>query len=212
MKDPSLLAVVTADQVASRTRDDQVPTALEALTGTAAGWLLPFDRTVGDELQGLTDQPESVVDAVITLTRLGGWRIGVGLGSVDLPLPANTREARGSAYLNAREAVTAARQSPTELALRAPVDVSGESYGEGSARDAETALILLRWVSARRTAEGWEVMQLLDSGLTGREAAEALGVTPSAVSQRATRAARAESERGRELAVRLLGRAMRVPS
>lgn len=206
MKSSAFTFVLTADQVKSRSGQDRVPEALDALAGVAL--VLPFERTAGDEIQGLADDPLSVVTAVVRLTRLEDWRIGIGAGAVDDPLPESTRAARGPAYLAARAAIAEARHAPTSLALGLAPGVGGDGYGELDelARDAESALWLLRSVLGRRSPEGWELMDLLDQGLTNARAAAALGVSPSAVSQRLNRAARQEERRGVELAARLLGR------
>lgn len=213
MKDMSLTqwAVVTADQRNSRRAADRVPAALAALDTAAADRLaLPFERTVGDEIQALTRDPGAVVDIVLTLTRLDDWHVGIGLGPVDHPLPVSTREARGPAYLAARTAVDEARIAPSNLRLVAAETVGAGPYGETAARRAEAALVMLRALVARRTAEGWEVIDMLDATGSGKLAAQRLGVSPSAVSQRAARAARAESRLGAELARSLLAEAMGV--
>lgn len=204
MKATDFTFVLITDQVASRTGTDAVPDALEALAALPCA--LPFERTAGDEVQALLDQPDAVVEAVVRLTRLSGWRIGLGAGPVDLPLPSSTREARGEAYLAARDAITAARRQPTEFALRLGPGVGGEEYGglHDAAEDAETAIWLLRGALARRSREGWELMDLLDTGLTGADAAARLGVSRSAVSQRLAASAREEGLRGARLATRLL--------
>ena len=44
---------------------------------------------------------------------------------------------------------------------------------------------MLLTIRARRTVEGWQLYDLLQAGLTQREAADRLGVTPQAVSLRA---------------------------
>lgn len=197
---------IVADQVASRSGTDRVPAALGALA--ELDLVLPFERTAGDEIQGLAADAETVVATMGRLTRLGDWRVGIGAGEVDQPLPDSTRAARGPAYLAARDAITTARNSPTELALSLAPGVSGGRYREITqlATDAETALWLLRSVLSRRSQEGWELMDLLDEGLSNNRAAQRLGISPSAVSQRLGRAGRVESERGAELAGRLLAR------
>ena len=217
MKSDTFTFAVLADQVGSRVNPDRVPAALARLERTLADrMILPFERTAGDEIQGLCSEPAAVVDAVCQLTRLEGWRIGIGAGAVETPLPASTREARGEAYLAARKAIGTARSSPTQLALvGADPVVSGAEYGESGTdtRDAETALWLLRGLLQQRSQEGWELMDLLDRGLTGAEAAAELGISPSAVSQRLARAHRTEAERGALLATRLLDRLNRkVPA
>jgi predicted XRE-type DNA-binding protein len=201
--------VVIADQVDSRTASDRVPLALEALSGV--GMLLPYERTAGDEIQGLAGTGQAVVTSITALTRLDGWRIGVGVGLVDEPLPESTRAARGDAYLAARTAIGTARRSPVALSLVAGDSVRADAYGD-VVEDAETALWLLRSTLARRSREGWELMDLLDQRLTNAQAAERLGISPSAVSQRLARAARTESERATRLATRLLDRLVEVPA
>lgn len=203
MKSSAFRYVVLADQVDSRTASDRVPSALAALAHVEM--LLPFERTAGDEIQGLAATGASVVATVVALTRLDGWRVGIGVGAVDQPLPESTRAARGDAYLAARTAIGSARRSPVELSLDAGESVSSGGYGE-YVDDAETALWLLRGTLARRSPEGWELMDLLDAGLSNVAAAARLGISASAVSQRLRRAARAEGERGERLAVRLLDR------
>jgi hypothetical protein len=199
--------VILADQVDSRTESDRVPSALDALV--QVGMLLPYERTAGDEVQGLAATGSAVVASIVALTRLDGWRIGIGVGTVDEPLPTSTRAARGDAYLAARTAISAARRSPVELSLTAGDSVRAGGYGD-YVEDAETALWLLRGTLARRSAEGWELMDLLDAGLTNAQAAESLGVSPSAVSQRLARAARTEGVRGARLATRLVDRLVEV--
>ena len=181
--------------------------ALDALS--RVGLLLPYERTAGDEIQGLAATGEAVVASVIGLTRLAGWRIGIGVGPVDEPLPDSTRAARGDAYLAARTAINSARRSPVALSLVAGESVRSTTYGE-HVEDAETALWLLRSTLVRRSREGWELMDLLDQGLTNAQAADRLGISPSAVSQRLGRAARTESERAALLATRLLDRMLEV--
>ncbi len=210
MKDEglSIWAVVTADQRNSRRSPDQVPDALSRLASLGDGFVLDFERTAGDEIQGLTDDPAAVVDAVLILTRSPDWHIGIGLGSVEVPLPDSTRAARGSAYLAARTAVEQARTAPSHLRLVGAESVGAGSYGEDVVQRAEAALVMLRALVNRRTPEGWEIMDVLDETGSGKLAASRMGISPSAVSQRATRSARPESKLGAELARQLLAEAM----
>ncbi len=212
MKDEGLSerwVVITADQRNSRHSDDRVPIALDALAAALGDRLtLPFERTAGDEIQALTRDAAAVVTAVLTLTRLSAWHIGLGLGPVELPLPESTREARGPGYLAARTAVDEARNAPANLRLVAAGTVGTDPYGETVVRRAEAALVMVRALVSRRTAEGWEIMDVLDETGSGKLAAERLGISPSAVSQRAARAARAESRLGAELAESLLAEAL----
>lgn len=206
MKVTDFTFAVTADQRGSRTATDRVPAALAALADVPV--TLAFERTAGDEIQALLAQPQAVVEVVRVLTRLGDWRIGIGVGPVESPLPASTRQARGGCYLAAREAVESARTAPTRLVVRLYPDVGGSAYREQRTRDAQSVLWLVRSVWQRRSDEGWELMDLLDDGLTSAQAAARLGISPSAVSQRLARAQRSEAAAGQDLAARLLAEAV----
>ncbi|WP_455605090.1 hypothetical protein [Cellulosimicrobium funkei] len=104
--------VLTVDQRGSTGRPDRVPEVLARLDEMLAGRggvVVPFARTVGDEVQGVLDDPEAVVEVVLDLLRDGGWSVGLGVGPVDEPLPAVSREASGTAFVRAREAVEQAK-------------------------------------------------------------------------------------------------------
>ena len=190
--------MLTVDQRASRRTPDRVAGVLAKLNASVAG-LLAFERTAGDEFQGVLAEPAETVDVVLQLVRLGGWSIGVGAGPVQTPLPRSTRAGAGPAFLSARRAVDAAKQRPVRLAVRgiAPVD----------AGDAQAALTALAVVVERRSAHAWEAIALVESGLTQAEAATRLGISRQAVGQRLA-AGLWEVERDlRPTAARLLARA-----
>ena len=182
------VVVLTVDQDASRSGPDEVPAALAALA--AVPCLLPFERTVGDEFQGLLDDPTALPAALEPLLRADAWNIGIGIGEVESPLPEQARAGRGPAYLAAREAVTAAKASPWRFRASGPTD---------AARALESAVGLWAALLARRTSRGWEVADLVDQGLTYDETASRLSISQSAVSQRAAAAGIAEGRRAREL-------------
>ncbi|MCW2758293.1 MAG: hypothetical protein JWO46_2039 [Nocardioidaceae bacterium] len=189
-----MLAVLTADQRGSRHTDDRVPEALAVLERVTP--YRAFERTAGDEVQGVLTSAASTLDAVEALVRAGAWSIGLGLGAVEEPLPASTRAGRGEAFVRARKAVEAAKNTTARLAVVGP---AGEAVDR-----LETVLVL--WVSVlrRRTPRGWEVVDLVGDGLTHEAAAARLGITQSAVSQRLSAAGVQESVRGRRLALDLL--------
>ncbi|MBK8868145.1 MAG: hypothetical protein KBF43_10300 [Dermatophilaceae bacterium] len=197
--------VITADQVDRQRAHDRVPAALSLLTGPRAGAHLGFERTAGDEIQGVCEDPADVVDILTSLIRHGDWRIGLGIGPVELPLPTSPRAGRGPAFVASRDALVAAHPVPGQLAVRCRVG-SGHSRADRElrlrhTRFAETALLLYARLLRSRTMEGWQVTDLLMQGLTQKDAATRLGVTPSAVSQRVRRAGWQEQQRGRELVI-----------
>ena len=190
--------VLTVDQRASRRSPDRVPDVLRRLNG-AVPTLLGFERTAGDEFQGLLAEPDDVVEVVLHLVRSGNWSIGVGAGPVQTPLPQSTRAGAGPAFLSARRAVDAAKQRSTRLAVRgvAPAD----------AGDAQAVLSALAVIVERRSDQAWEAIALVGAGRTQAEAATELGISRQAVGQRLT-AGLWDLERDlRPTAVRLLTRA-----
>lgn len=190
--------VLTVDQKASRRNTDRVGGALRELNDTVPT-LLVFERTAGDEFQGVLSEAEEVVDVVLRLVRAGDWSIGVGAGPVQTPLPATTRAGAGPAFLCARRAVDAAKQRPVRLAVRgaAPAD----------AGDAQAVLSALAVVVDRRSEQAWEAIGLVSSGRTQAEAATALGISRQAVGQRLAAGLWDLERELRPTAARLLARA-----
>jgi hypothetical protein len=167
--------VLTIDQRGSRRGPDRVADVLPRLNDTVPT-VLPFERTAGDEFQGVLAEADDVVDAVLDLVRLGGWSIGVGAGPVQSPLPASTRAGAGAAFLSARRAVDAAKQRPARLAVRGAVPTD--------AGDAQAVLTALAVIVGRRSEQAWEAIALVGRGRTQAEAAAELGITRQAVGQR----------------------------
>jgi hypothetical protein len=194
--------VITADQIDSRTQGDLVDGALQRLSSVAT--VLPFTRTVGDELQGLMDDSMSVVDAIVILMRSEDWHLGLGIGPVERPLPDDTRRARGPAFVCARTAVTAAKTEPSHLCVVATREEDHEAY------DVQAVLRLTAAVRRRRSDPGWEAVDLVSAGSTQSEAAERLGISRQAVGQRLQAASWSVEEAVRPTLVRLLTRADRA--
>jgi hypothetical protein len=166
--------VLTVDQKSSRRNPDRVPGALSALSRVPT--VLRFERTAGDEFQGVLDDPAVVVGVVLDLVRAGGWSIGVGAGAVHTPLPGSTRAGAGPAFLCARAAVEAAKRRPARVAVRgAATTASG---------DAQAVLTALAVLIDRRSDQAWEAIALVEAGRTQAQAAAELGVTRQAVGQR----------------------------
>ena len=167
--------VLTVDQRASRRGPDRVADALRLLEGTVPV-LLGFERTAGDEFQGVLGDPAHVVDVALRLVRMGGWSIGVGAGPVQTPLPESTRAGAGPAFLAARRAVDAAKQRPFRLAVRGVVPPE--------AADAQAVLSALAGLVDRRSEQAWAAIELVEEGRTQSDAATALGISRQAVGQR----------------------------
>jgi hypothetical protein len=225
------MIVLTIDQRGSTYAADRVPellAELARLTRGRDGLVVPFERTVGDEVQGILAAgragAELAVDLTLHLLRDQGWSIGIGIGEVDSPLPVVSREARGFAFYRARDAVERAktRSKGMSVAVEGPPpdapDRRRPEHGPTSAGDdtaepdlaaeIEALLRLLAAIRARRTPQGWEVADTLASleDKPGRQriVARSLDVSEQAVSQRVRAALWQEEEAVRPIVVRLL--------
>jgi hypothetical protein len=192
------VTVLTLDQRSSRDRADAVPALLDALATLPRPPLLGFERTVGDEVQGVLDDAGAAVEVVARVLRAGSWNVGIGVGEIEEPLPEGTRAGRGPAYIRAREAVTRAKSAPHRLTVVG-------AAGDPDAVALETVLGLWSGLVERRTDRGWEVHDLLATGMSHSEAGRRLGITQSAVSQRAQSAGLVDEVRARALAERIWG-------
>jgi len=195
--------VLTVDQRASRRSADRVAALLPRVNRDVRA-VLPFERTAGDEFQGVLDDPAAVVDLVLGLVRDGGWSIGIGAGPVQAPLPSSTRAATGQAFLAARRAVDAAKQRSLGIAVRgaAPPD----------AGDAQAVLSALALLVDRRSEQAWEAIAAVARERTQAQAAAGLGISRQAVGQRLA-AGQWDLERElRPTAARLLMRAAKEDS
>ncbi|HEY6796792.1 MAG TPA: hypothetical protein VI248_19145 [Kineosporiaceae bacterium] len=169
-----MVVVLTVDQQRSRQGPDLVDAALQRLERYPT--TRRFERTAGDEFQGLLEDHTAVVDTILDLVREGRWSIGIGIGDVERPLPASTRAGRGPAFLLAREAVAAAKRSPQHLAVRAVDQVAGD--------DAAALLEVLAALLRSRTPQAWQAIDLVEPGHPQTEAAAKLGISRQAVGQR----------------------------
>jgi len=171
--------VITADQVDSSHTRDAVADALASLASfTDRPSVLPAERTAGDEFQVLLDDAAATLATILDLTRTGRWSVGCGVGTVRTPLPVSIREAAGPAFIGARAAVDRAKKRQSRFALEA-------TEAMDAAARLEALVELLLATRSRRSPEGWQLFDLLESGLTQAAAAARLGISPQAASLRA---------------------------
>ena len=171
--------VVTADQVDSRSSADKVAAMIDYLNTGPLRLILEADRTAGDELQVIVAHAEDALAIILHLTRTGQWSVGCGIGEVNTPLPANIRAATGGAFIAARRAVERAKKRQTRFALETEPETE-------HAADSEALIDLLLALRARRSAQGWELHDLMQgTDMTQTDAAAKLGISPQAVSLRA---------------------------
>lgn len=102
--------VVLLDQRESKTNPDLVgdwQTRLNQSLGSKLA--LPFTRTIGDEMQAVIADPAALGRIAREIVASGSWWMGIGIGEAEQPLPSDPREARGSAFWAAREAIGKAK-------------------------------------------------------------------------------------------------------
>lgn len=207
--------VMTIDQRGSRKGADLVPELLSTLRDVPV--VRPFERSVGDEIQGVLDDPRSVVEVSMRALRAGHWYVGIGIGGVDLPLPASPREGAGAAFVLARQAVDNAKKAGERVPLSVQAAVAkgampgGLEPGRGHAAAAGAVLVLVGDLVRRRTGAEWRVLDALDRAESRRQVdvAKALGISPQAVSKAILRSGWQEERGGRAAAELLLGHADR---
>ena len=189
--------VMTVDQRRSRRDIDRVPDLLDRYSDFDL--VRPFERTAGDEVQAVCEDAATVVAIALDLVATPHWSVGIGVGSVELPLPDTTRAGRGQAFEAARDAVTRAKNAPAALAVTGPEPEAAE--------DAETASTLVAILVARRSDQGREAVALMAEGMSQTDAAERLDISKQAMSQRLSVAGWHVENAGRTLAARLLNAA-----
>ncbi|MFN7243169.1 MAG: hypothetical protein ACK4M5_07930 [Dietzia cercidiphylli] len=186
-----LMYVVTIDQRGSRVAEDLVPGLLGALADVPCA--AAFERTAGDEVQGLLADAAAVRSALLVALRGGEWHCGVGAGEVDDDSYASgTRAGRGPAYLAARDAVEAAKGLSGSVAVRVPAE--GGKEAADWAADCEAVWALTAPLVLDRTEAQWRVVDAVDRSPTQAAAAHDLDITPASVNG-ALRLSRIREER-----------------
>ncbi|GAA2549113.1 hypothetical protein HD598_000606 [Neomicrococcus aestuarii] len=191
------MMVLTIDQRGSRKGSDKVQALLEDLRSVRT--VRPFQRTAGDEIQAVLDDPAIALGIALHLANSGSWSVGIGVGPVSTPLPAETRAGSGEAFILARTAVESAKKNSANICLKA----RPEHYIAAERIDASLQLVSL--IERRRSAAAAEAGALLASGLTQREAGESLGISQQAVSLRLSNGLWHEAERMKAWIVTDLG-------
>jgi hypothetical protein len=210
--------VITMDQRGSRADVDRVPGLIAELSSITAA---TFERSVGDELQGVVERSAEVVDIALHALRSGSWYVGIGIGTVALPASGSPREGSGTAFVAARKAVELAK-----TAARVPLSVASGNVGRGAemakpamegaatCANAEAVLRLLGRLVLERTGSQWKVVDALrlahGSGSrhgSQKQVAQELGITEQSVSRAVFRSGWQEEWAARPAAAMLLEQA-----
>lgn len=207
--------VLTIDQRGSTSDVDRVPGLIAALADCTPAL---FERSVGDELQGVVDNPDQVVDVALAALRDGHWYVGIGIGTVHLAAGGSPREGSGSGFVAARKAVELAKSAAGQV----PLSVVGGTMvpdatraptpeGLAAASHAQAVLRLLGRLVQERTAAQWRVVDRLralqgGAGKHGsqKQVAKELGITEQSVSRTVLRSGWQEEWAARPAAAMLL--------
>jgi DNA-binding transcriptional LysR family regulator len=207
--------VLTIDQQGSTTDVDRVPDLIAALRNRTP---VPFERSVGDELQGVVEDAADVVDVALHALRGGHWYVGIGIGMVSLAPGASPREGSGSGFVAARKAVElakgAAGQVPLSVVSGSMVrgkDLQPQTQEDAVASaNAQAVLRLIGRLVQQRTEAQWRVVDRLRAvqGVVGhgsqKQVARELGITEQSVSRAVLRSAWQEEWAARPAAAMLL--------
>ncbi|MGK3956695.1 MarR family transcriptional regulator [Arthrobacter sp. R4] len=211
--------ILTIDQRGSSDDVDRVPELISELAGLTSE---AFERSVGDELQGLVADPAEVVDIALHALRSGHWYVGIGIGSVVLAPGASPREGTGTGFVAARKAVDLAKTAAGQVPLSVVSGSIGRTAevpqhareGAVACAHAEAVLRLIGRLVQERTPAQWRVvdrLRLLQGGGgrhgSQKEVAKELGITEQSVSRAVLRSGWQEEWAARPAAAMLLAHA-----
>lgn len=211
--------VLTIDQRGSTSDVDRVPDLIAGLAGLAPA---TFERSVGDELQGVVDDASQVVDIALHALRGGHWYVGIGIGTVHLAPGGSPREGSGSGFVAARQAVELAKGAAAQVPLsvvggivgRDDVPLQAKEGATVASANAQAVLRLIGRLVQERTEAQWRVVDRLRALQDGggrhgsqKRVAKELGITEQSVSRAVLRAAWQEEWAARPAAAMLLDHA-----
>jgi SatD family protein len=190
----SLHATVIGDVVGSRRVSDRPALhrhLAAALRQIAEGSIDPPAFTVGDEFQGSYPTVGAAIDAALSLRLAVGpeidVRFGIGWGAVTI-LDADAGIQDGPGWWTAREAIqrtAEAQRQPGFALVRTTFRADGETRRDVAAVNA--ALICRDHLLGSLDERSLRIVRGLMTGRTKKELAADEGISPSAVSQRASR-------------------------
>jgi hypothetical protein len=193
-----VLAAVLLDQRRSRARPDLVGPWLDQMaTDAALRFVLPFERTAGDEVEALVGEAHTLAAVALQALEVSEWWVGIGIGDVESPLPSSVRASRGPAFLLAREALVEAKRGRV-----GGVRVLAMNRDPSSL---EAALLLMKTLFDRRarTPKARAVAELRTSGLNQARIAALLGTSTQNISRHLRSARWMEERAGRRLVLEL---------
>jgi hypothetical protein len=187
-------ATLIGDVVGSRRAADRSRlhrTLANALEQVGAGAIDPPAFTVGDEFQGSYPTVGAAIDAALALRLAVGSeidvRFGIGWGAVTV-LDADAGIQDGPGWWTAREAIqqtAEAQRQPGFTLVRTTFRADGDTRSDSPVINA--ALICRDHLLGSLDERSLRILRGLMTGRTKKELAADEGISPSAVSQRASR-------------------------
>ncbi|WP_420098513.1 DNA-binding protein [Corynebacterium sp.] len=162
-----------------------------------------------EEFVVLADDADSAAGVVMNLIQAGDFAIGIGAVVGDPGTGQADRALRDHLVSAAARAVRGARRAgviQARVELPGPGGVQASGAGADVAGDIAAAFTLVSHVLSRRTAEGREATALVRQGHLQSEAAELVGISKQAMSQRLAAAGWQAEQAGWLLAVHMLAR------
>lgn len=153
-----------------------------------------FEIVGVEDIRAHVDSPDDALNLIMALLSDGNWAIGLGITQ------------RGSAAASATEATGV---KPATVGVI--VDTVDPADAGTAAPDIAAVFALIGHVLHKRTYEGREATALVRRGLTQNEAADRLGISKQAMSQRLQAAGWRAEQAGVQLALNLIGRASLLP-
>lgn len=200
--------VMIVDQRKSRRDVDRIPDLVASLNELATDSLImPFQRTLGDECEGVLHSLDRVPALVSAMARQSCWWIGIGLGDIS-GVAADSRDVSGEAFGIAREMVEAAKRRTRRESgkSRSPWPLRVGGFGGDRDQAIEACLATIHMISASRSKREGQVAAMLDSGFTDQtDIARELSISQPAVSKAIARA-HWDEEKALERCVHFLGR------
>lgn len=210
---------MTIDQRGSSSDVDRVPGLLAELRPLTQAL---FERSVGDEIQGVLRDPVEVVEIALHTLRSGRWYVGIGVGPVNT-VAGSPREGSGAAFVAARQAVERAKAASGHVPVsvvsgavpRGARDTPDTVPGTQACANAEAVLRLIGRLVQERTVAQWKVVDELRLAQQGqrshyglqKQVARELGISEQSVSRAVLRSGWQEEWAARPAAEMLLATA-----
>lgn len=170
-----------------------------------------FELLGVEDICTVIDSAPAVCNVIMALLSDGEWAIGLGIAR-DLDPAAPESEAAARAVATASLGPAGRNTRPGVVRVKVAGATKAEDFPTTAATDIAAAFALLGQVLAKRTIEGREATSLVRRGLNQNEAAEELGISKQAMSQRLQAAGWQAENAGWHLAVHLIDWANQPPS